>query len=486
MDRPNIVLIVDDQHRGDCLGIAGHPDVKTPYIDSLATRGILFNNAYTACPSCIPARAALMTGMKQENHKRIGYQDGVPWEYEHTLAGELSKAGYYTQCVGKMHVSPLRNLLGFHHIELHDGYLHHNRYASTPYYENQKIADDYVYWLKEEKGISCDVTDTGLECNSWVARPWMYDEQLHPTNWVVNRSLDFLRRRDRSKPFFLMTSFVRPHPPFDAPSCYFDMYKDKVLREPHMGDWANQEDYKTLGRVFNSSDGIADKELIRQAQIGYYACITHMDHQIGRLIQALIEDEIYDNTIILFVSDHGELLGDHHMCRKSRPYQGSIKIPFILSGDKALIGENGGVCDSLVELRDVMPTLLDFAGKDIPQTVDGKSIRHTKGQSNSSFREYIHGEHTGGRIGNHYIVTSKYKYIWYTQTGETQFFDLETDPNELVNKIASPQYKKKIGYLKDILIHELKDRAEGYIKDGDFVVGCKESSIMLEVTHDDK
>lgn len=463
MNRPNILLIVDDQHRGDCLGIAGHPDVKTPYLDSLAAGGVLFENAYSACPTCIPARAALMTGMSQENHKRVGYRDGVAWDYEHTLAGELSKAGYYTQCVGKMHVSPLRNLLGFHHIELHDGYLHHNRYAHTPYYESQKVADDYLYWLKEEKGISCDITDTGLECNSWVARPWMYEEQLHPTNWAVNRSLDFLRRRDRSKPFFLMTSFVRPHPPFDAPSYYFDLYKDKNLTPPHIGEWADQETYKTRGRVFDSSEGIADPELVRQAQVGYYACITHMDHQIGRLIQGLIEDEVYYNTIILFVSDHGELLGDHHMCRKTRPYQGSIKVPFILSGPEHLIGKGGRREQSIVELRDVMPTLLDFAKAPIPTTVDGKSVRSCH-QEGAVWRKTLHGEHSGGYMGNQYIVTEQFKYIWYTQTGKEQFFDLKKDPYEMKNLIEDPTYTKEICTLRQILINELENRPEGSVK----------------------
>lgn len=478
MSSPNIVLIVDDQHRGDCIGIAGHPDVKTPYIDSLAAKGVLFQNAYSACPTCIPARAALMTGMAQENHKRVGYLDGVPWAYEHTLAGELTKAGYYTQCIGKMHVSPLRNLLGFNHIELHDGYLHHNRYARTPYYENQKIADDYFYWLKEEKGISCDVTDTGIDCNSWVARPWPYEEKLHPTNWVMDRSLDFLRRRDRSKPFFLMTSFVRPHPPFDAPQCYFDMYKDKKLTSPSIGEWADSKTYKTLGRVYDSGDGIADSELLRQAQVGYYACITHIDHQIGRLIQALIEEEIYNNTVILFVSDHGELLGDHHMFRKTRPYQGSIKIPLILSGPEELIKENGTVNLELVELRDIMPTCLDFAGASIPSTVDGKSIRKCINEKETTFRAFIHGEHSGGRIGNQYIVTKNSKYIWYMETGEEQFFNLREDPHECINQIKNKAYKAEIDKLKTILIEELKGRPEGYSNSIELIKGCNQRALL--------
>ena len=228
--RPNIILIMTDEMRGDCLGYAGHPDVKTPYLDSLASKGIYFPNAYSSCPTCVPARAILHTGLSQRNTGRVGYEDRVDWNYEITMAGELTKSGYYTQCVGKMHVHSLRNYLGFNNVRLHDGYLHEYRYPNVSYGENQLIADDYFYWLKDQKGISADVVNTGLDCNGWVSRPWIYDEMSHPTNWVVTESIDFLRRRDPRKPFFLMTSFVRPHAPFDAPQYYFDLYKNRSLR----------------------------------------------------------------------------------------------------------------------------------------------------------------------------------------------------------------------------------------------------------------
>ena len=157
MKKKNILLLMTDQLRGDCMGCAGHPDVKTPYLDTLASKGVRFENAYSACPSCIPARAALHTGMSQESHKRVGYADGVRWDYPHTLAGELAKAGYYTQCVGTMHVDALRNYMGFHNEELHDGYLHSYRDPSFDYHENQKVADGYFTWLQQDKGISTAV-----------------------------------------------------------------------------------------------------------------------------------------------------------------------------------------------------------------------------------------------------------------------------------------------------------------------------------------
>lgn len=482
MKQPNIVLIMTDQLRGDCLGADGHPDVKTPYLDSLAAKGTRFTHAYSACPSCIPARAALHTGLSQEHHGRVGYQDLVNWNYPNTMAGELSKAGYYTQCVGKMHVHPLRNLMGFHNVELHDGYLHAYRRPDTPFYESQKVADDYFYWLKQEKGIKADVTDTGLECNSWIARPWIHEESCHPTNWVSTRSIDFLRRRDTTKPFFLMASYLRPHPPFDAPMYYFDLYKDKTLTPPALGDWENRCDLELQGRIYDSSTGPLDPELIRQAQVGYYACITHLDHQIGRLIQALVENGLMDDTVILFTSDHGEELCDHHLFRKSRPYEGSCRIPMIISGPEHLTGKKpGNVCENLVELRDVMPTLLDIAGYPVPETVDGASMLNLLKTSQEPHRDYIHGEHTLGIHSNHFIVTETDKFIWYSQTGAEQYFELSKDRHELHNLIESPEHQERIAALRQKLIACLTDREEGYTDGVHLITGRPPQTLLKQI-----
>ncbi len=452
--QPNILLIMTDQMRGDCMGTAGHPNVKTPNLDHLAACGVRYTNAYTACPSCIPARCALHTGLKQEHHGRVGYQDRVPWQYPVTMAGALAKAGYYTQCVGKMHVHPLRNLMGFHNVELHDGYLHAYRNGNVPYVENQRIADDYFYWLKTQLGIDRDVTDMGLECNSFTARPWMYEERLHPTNWVTDRSIDFLRRRDRSMPFFLMASYLRPHPPFDAPEYFFSMYRDMELTPPPIGDWADADRLRRLGRFTDADTGSCDPELMRQARIGYYACISHLDNQIGRLLDALRDDGCHQDTVILFTSDHGELLGDHHTFRKTRPYQGSIHIPLLMARVPGI--KPGSVSDRLTELRDILPTLTELAGVDTPEGVDGVSLLQDPD------REYLHGEHSGGDLGNHYIVTKTDKYCWFTQSGREQYFRLDKDPKELHDAIEEPDCQERIAHLRSLLIQELTGREEGY------------------------
>ena len=472
--KPNLILIMTDEMRGDCLGFAGHPDVKTPHLDTLAAQGIFYPNAYTACPSCVPARAALHTGLSQRNHGRVGYQDGIDWNYPVTMAGELAKAGYYTQCMGKMHVHPLRSMTGFHNIELHDGNLDFYRRPGTEYYEDQRIADDYYHWLHGQLGPDSDVSDTGLNCNSWVARPWPYEEALHPTNWVVSRGIDFLRRRDRRMPFFLMLSFVRPHAPYDAPRWYFDLYRDKPLRAPAKGSW-DPRDSGIEGRIYNSHFSPSDPELVRQQQAGYYACITHIDHQIGRFLNALHAQCAGEDNVILFTSDHGEMLGDHNLVRKSYPYQGSIHIPMLIHGPERLLHAGQSVSSSLVELRDVMPTLLDLADAAVPDSLDGSSMLPGGG---CETRTYLHGEHSFGQNSNHFIVTDRDKYVWFSQTGREQYFDLKNDPEETQDRAQDPSCAERIAVLRSVLIRNLEGREEGYSDGQRLITGRPFQSVL--------
>lgn len=462
-NRPNILILMSDQFRGDCLSYLNHPDVKTPYLDTLAAQGQLFNNAYSACPTCIPARAIMFTGKSQRKTKRVGYEECVDWNYDHMLAEELANSGYQTQCVGKMHVHPPRLSCGFQNIKLHDGYIGHYRRFDTPYWQHQNVCDDYIYFLKSHLGPSADVNATGAENNSWITHPWIYEERFHPTNWVVDESIRFLETRDRTKPFLLMSSFVRPHPPFDAPKSYLDMYINKDLSIPQVGDWVNLDRIDNNGFIMDSLDGCKDEELKHQALAGYYAAITHLDHQIGRLITSLENDESYNNTVILFVSDHGELLFDNNTFRKTLPYQGSIHVPCIFHVGKSVSPSATRKLDDLFELKDIMPTLLDFANVPIPSDVDGLSFKDTILNGSPINRDYIHGEHTGSAyVANQYIVTKKDKFIWFTQRGEEQYFDLGHDPKELHNLINDAIHQERIDELRKILIKELADREEGY------------------------
>ena len=482
--KPNIVLIMVDQMRRDCMRVMGHDIVETPNLDMMKKKGVMFSKAYSAVPSCIAARAALMTGLTQDSHGRVGYMDCVNWDYEHTLAGEFSDAGYHTQCVGKMHVYPTRNLCGFHNVILHDGFMHHSRDRNRPMKENWMQTDDYIQWLHNNIGNEADVNMTGLEANSWVARPWPYEENLHPSNWVVTESIDFLRRKDPTKPFFLMASFVRPHAPLDPPQVYYDMYINEEIPKPPIGDWAKKDDELQEGLLTNCGSGIISDKALRRARAAYYGCITQIDHQIGRLLQALEEYNSLKNSIVIFTADHGELLGDHNLFRKALPYEGSAGVPLLVYDPGNLLGcEYNRIIDNPVELRDILPTLLDMADINIPESIEGESIVPLLNKEDIEWREYIHGEHSYGVLSNHYITNGNQKYIWFSQTGIEQYFDLENDPNELHNLIDDNRYQENIDYYRNELIKELANREEGYSDGKTLIIGKKPKACLDKLIH---
>lgn len=472
-DQPNVLLIMCDQMRGDCLGVAGHPDVKTPNLDTLAEQGTLFENAYSACPTCIPARVTLFTGQLPAHHGRVGYKDGVTWDYPHMMPQVFSDAGYQTACVGKLHVHPPRLACGFQTLRLHDGYLGCYQTSDIPHWMHQDAHDDYLHFLRSEAGPDADIDSTGPECNSWVYHPWVFEERLHPTNWVADETIRFLETRDRTRPFFTMASFVRPHPPFDAPLSYYERYARRVLREPACGDWDDREATERDGRIMNGVHGCCDDDLRHEAMAAYYAAITHIDHQVGRLISALKRDGSFDDTVIVFVSDHGEMLFDHGLFRKLLPYEGAAHIPLIIRAGAHLGASVPHRSTSVVELMDLMPTLLDLCGIAAPSDVDGASLACDVRDGAPLARSHIHGEHAFDREqSHHYVVTGHDKYIWFSQTGIERYFDLKSDPREEHDLIGSTAHAGRITELRQVLINELRGREEGFVgPNGQLVVG---------------
>jgi arylsulfatase A-like enzyme len=460
--RPNLILINVDQWRADALSFLGHPVVETPHLDGIAARGVHFRQAYTAVPSCIAARASLLTGLTPRSHGRVGYRDGVDWDYEVTLPGLLADAGYHTQAVGKMHVSPARNLMGFHNVILHDGYLHYERLDA----QDLHLVDDYLPWLRAQHGPFADYVDTGIGCNGYVVRPWVYEDMLHPTAWVTSQAVDFLRRRDPRKPFFLFVSYHRPHPPLDPPADYLAMYEQKPLPPLPEGAWSE---------VLPDSMGALDSPIPRdpaqrdRARRAYYAQITFIDHQLNRLIHALHAHGVLDDTAILFCSDHGEMLYDHGLVAKATPYDGSARVPFLLMLPQSWEGSRGATVDAPVALRDVLPTLCDLAGVPVPESVEGRSVVPFCRDESPAWRSFIHGEHAAGPWSNQWLTDGEWKYVWFSQQGIEQLFHLAEDPQEM-HDLASER-SAVVARWRERLIDALAGREEGYVQDGDLVVG---------------
>ncbi|MDI2036290.1 arylsulfatase [Paenarthrobacter nitroguajacolicus] len=475
MSKPNVILICVDEWRGDCLSSDGHPYVQTPHLDDLARNGVRFSKGYSATPSCVPARAALFTGQSQERHGRVGYNDGVPFHAVHpvTLQGEFRKGGYHTQAIGKMHVWPERSRLDFDDVVLHDGYLHH---ARQEHQQNFAKFDDYVPWLRRQPGMGPDAEyfDHGVNCNSIVARPWDKAENLHPTHWIGTQAIEWMHRRDPAKPFFLYLSFHRPHPPYDPPSWAFEQYLNVPPYEAVEGNWEQHWNEHRQDGNYQASYGKIPDHVVHRARAGYYGLMAQIDLQVNRIKESLADFGLHDNTVIAFTSDHGEMMGDHHMFRKAVPYEGSARVPFIISNSpSAQQAARGTVVDHVVELRDIMPTLLDLAGLPIPDSVDGESLaRLVRGENTEAVRDVLHGEHVYWGQNLHWLTDGHHKYIWGSGEGTEELFNLDADPQERYNLAEAPDCLGELLTWRQRMVETLRDREEGYVIDGALTPGA--------------
>ncbi len=463
MKQPNFIFVIVDQMRADCLGAERRHDIDTPNLDFLAARGSRFRHAYSPTASCIPARASLMTGMDPWHTGILGMGGGqgpIRDDYPHTLAGELAKAGYQTHLSGKGHFHPPQSTMGFESMHLDESGRH----------EAHGLEDSYRKWFRENAPTGVSPTDHGITQNSWLARPWHTAEHLHPTAWTVTDALEFLERRDRSRPFFLNISFARPHSPYTPPTYEFLSYEGRVT-QPVVGDWAAKHDQPDDAVDVDAWRGKQTARNNARARMGYFGDITFIDAQIGRLLAKMkrLYAQDWANTWFVFISDHGDMLGDHHLWRKTYAYEASIRVPLIVKAPDAAGIRQRRVVDEPVALYDLMPTILAAADVAIPPTVTGGSLLDILKAPTEGWREYIHGENCTSYLPeeeNQFVTNGKRKLIWFPRTGLQLFFDLETDPGETRNLIDNPMWVEEIQQWRERLIGELQGRNCGWCTDG--------------------
>jgi len=434
-ERPNFLVIMTEQHRGDCLGIDGHPVLLTPNIDNIGGAGVRFSRCYSTCPVCVPARRSFLSGQFPATHGLLS-NSNMEWQNApRTLPGVLRDAGYHTYWVGRsIHQYPPRKRYGFDHMV---------SYGSG--------TNDYDALLDRmaPEGHG-GYYGTGVMHNDWTARPWHLAEPLHFTNWVVNEALRFLQSvRDPSCPFFLVASFLAAHPPLVPPAFYMERYLRMQLPEPAIGGWAVPPANDGIGDDVSAQRVKLTGEMLRSCHAGYYGLINHVDDQIRRLLNPVngIDRMTNSNTVVFFTSDHGEMLGDHYLWRKSLPYEGSARIPLLIRGPGRFGFKRGLAIDRPVGIEDIMPTVLEMAGVEIPDTVDGQSLLPLIQGEDAQWRTHIHIE---------------WKYIWFVKDGREQFFDLKQDPRECHDLIEEPAAVDRVFHWRNLLIEELRDRPEGF------------------------
>ncbi len=452
--KPDILFIMPDQMRGDCLSILDHLAVRTPTFDQLAQQGVLFRRAYSTVPSCIPARYALLTGLHPQTSGVVGYKMK---QVDHpTMPQLLRDAGYRTVLIGRnMHQIVDAAGLGYETDTLGSTYVSDDQYAADIQRARPDITD-FRKWVTETLGLSY---------NHWQATPWPLDDNLHPTAWIATQSRKVVAEVPKEQPLFLTASFYAPHPPLFPPKKYFDAYLSMELPPPAHGDWVDWDALTPEG-----SEGghrvLLQGETLHKAQSGYFGLIEHLDHEVAPLIAEFRarSEKAGRPWVIALTADHGEMLGDHGYFRKCEPFEGSANIPFILCGAPELGFTPGRRCLKPVCLEDLLPTFLDLAGAECPE-VDGVSLVPELQGKQSEIRPWLHFEHAkcySQPQAFHALADGRFKYVWRPLDGREHLFDLQQDPHEEHDLAPDPAHRDLLAKWRTVLVNRLAARPEGF------------------------
>ena len=371
-----------------------------------------------------------------------------------TLAQTFRNAGYQAYAVGKLHVFPQRDRIGFDDVILAE--------------EGRPILgaiDDYEIWMGEE-GHPGRSYAHGMSNNEYSFRPWHLPEATHVTNWATDQMCRMIRRRDPTRPGFWFLSYCHPHPPLVPLEWYYNLYRDIDVPLPYEAAWSvDFEDLPYPLQVIQTRYGDAFNDgALQGIHRAFYALCTHIDHQLRRVIGTLREEKLLDNTIICFTSDHGDMLGHHGLWAKRLYYEQSANIPMLLlgpAGDERTPPSTES--NRLVGWQDVMPTLLDLAGISIPDSVEGQSM------VGAARRPHLFGEVGEGPMATRMVRKDQYKLIYYATGNRFQLFDLEADPLEMHDLSQSQEHAPQRQRLIAILLDELYGSDEEWLEDGELV-----------------
>lgn len=446
-ERPNILWICTDQQRFDTISALGNSYVSTPNIDKLVAQGVSFTRAYCQSPICTPSRGSFMTGMYPSRVHVMGNGNDYFPDDPPVVTKLLRDAGYDCGLIGKLH---LAGAFGRVEPRVDDGYRYW-KYSHAPR-DDWSEGHDYADWVKA-KGYSLKELTMDLEG---------VPEELHQTTWCAEMTIDFIREHAQT-PWLASVNIYDPHPPFNPPASYREQFEPDdmpgpLFQESDLQQQARLEavDFQSKGRnpdeldiknpiipltpgaEFETQQTLGDRDA-KTLQAAYYAMIKLIDDQLGRILQALDETGQRDNTVITFMSDHGEMLGDHGLIQKGcRFYEGLVHVPMIWSWPKRFLTDNRQ--NALVELTDIAPTLLELADANVPDNLQGHSLLSmlTGESTGDDHRQWVRCEYYNaldacdGTYATMYR-DERYKLIVYHGHDLGELYDMTDDPSEFNN-----------------------------------------------------
>ena len=486
--KPNVLFIMTDQHRADHVGFMGNSTVRTPNLDALAASGCVFDNAWVANPVCMPNRATILTGRLPTAHGVIFNDRSLDW-YANTFVRQLRSSGYRTALLGKSHLQHGmsrnsvvehrgrgayldRDPAGWDQHENYERYIDSLPADPQDFYGFERIAlsidhgaritGHHLQWAlergaaKEQVLTPHDASAPGNKRSDawWQIYEAPYEEGFHSTRFVTERTLKFVAEAtERGEPWMAMCSFPDPHHPMSPPAPWFDRHKPEDMALPATRHDSLEHAPAHL-RLFQSIHpknqrdwvapcGYGDDALLAEAIAATYGMIEMVDDGVGKLMQQLDDLGIQDNTIVVFTSDHGDMMGDHGLFLKGfMHYRGTLQVPMMIAVPGLPASRIPGLASSL----DLAPTLLDLCGVADYDGIQGLSLRPVLENNTRRVRDHVLIEDDIATITakltpipgkTRTVITEQYRYTRNSK-GEEQLFDLIADPDEMKDLTTSP------------------------------------------------
>lgn len=444
---PNLLFLFTDQQRFDTVHALGNPWIRTPNLDRLCREGTAFTSAYSPAAECVPARCCLMTGQYVNRHGCGANEQSMPPEDTPTYMSRLTAAGYRTHGVGKCHFTP--DPLALRGFQTRD--------------TSEEVPDRYDTYdygkFVRDAGFEHVVEPLGIRGEMYyIPQPSQLPENLHHSHWVADRCIDFISAQTEDQPWMLYGGFIHPHPPFAPPNPWHKLYRAPDMPLPHL-----PEDDGSLTCFINRfqnrykyRDRGLDMNLIRCIRAYYAACISFVDHQVGRILDQLEANGQLDNTLVIFSSDHGELLGDFGCFGKRSFHDAASRVPLIAR----LPGRfpAGKQCTQPASLVDVAPTLCQAAGLGEDSAFDGvdlAEIAHDRCERNEVFFQYNRDENLlAGCVGR------EYKYAW-SAPDQREYLFARGDSPETVNLAVAKEENEEI-------LSRMRERLVAHQREGNF------------------